>query len=226
MPGGGPGGGPGGSNPDNVITINGYTNYPDNKQHVYPLAYLRNAPVNATVQTPMMAPTLDVVIHRPLPPVTIDLPDIKVDPVYLVCLNLDFAYFGGYGGQIDVVFLNTGSDRGIYFYGGGDVNAGYGLGGGVAGAEIHFNQNLGVPLDRHAFEGWSMALSGGYGIASGTFVYAYTDSKVHIPFKPGNPPVLYWGLLEGLSKGYLKGEVGGMGTISRAYLFNKLSIKY
>jgi hypothetical protein len=73
-----------------------------------------------------------------------------------------------------------------------------------------------------------MAISGGIGAAAGTWVYAYKDSKVHIPFLPWNPPVLYKGLLLGGADGLPlpKVEVGAMGQISRAFLWDGLSIPY
>jgi len=63
-----------------------------------------------------------------------------------------------------------------------------------------------------------MGVSAGWDIFAGRWVYAYNDALTHFPFWPGNPPVLYRGLLVGFGAGVPEIKFGAMGTASKAAL--------
>lgn len=82
--------------------LNEITHY-TGKKTITSLIYIRNAPIEKTINTEIEAPSKDVVIHKPMSPVEIVLPnmpkDIKWPEVEMVSLSFDFAFGGGLGGS-------------------------------------------------------------------------------------------------------------------------------
>ena len=139
---------------------------------------------------------MDVVIHKPEKPVTIDLtpfdailtnPSVPYDAI-MINAGGDFAFGGGTGASIQIVIILKGSDRGIYVYRPETINANIGLSMslGASVGYIDFNeQNFDrikkkrAALDRRIFEGTSQGWSAGWGPYSVSGVTSYVDGNWH-----------------------------------------------
>jgi RHS repeat-associated protein len=207
---------------DKKITIDGTTKTSDNKSISKPILILINPFEDLNIQTGIPVP-------NDFKPITINFSDVAKavtgHDAYMISIAADMAVGGGGGGAFDIVLLNSGNDRGIYFYRAGDLNVGLNGGVGVIGGIVDFNPDRDKSkISRNDFEGWSFGASGGVGILSGSWIRAYTDAGIHAPGIPGNPPYLYTGKLGGL--GFSKLDAGGMATWSNAALIKAFSIKF
>ena len=164
------------------------------------LVIIRTDQIDAEVKTNQPAPSLDVVINKPLPPLTIDLRnvDLKASDAYMVDIGAGAAGFGGIGIDLSIALINTGEDQGVYAYSSMGLSVGLDASIGVVAGAIDFNENnsKGAKLDRSTFAGKGESVSGGILYGSGQYSYANADGEWH-----GNPfrgDKLYSGFLGGV----------------------------
>ncbi|WP_158800298.1 DUF6443 domain-containing protein [Pedobacter sp. L105] len=160
-------------------------------------------------------------------PLTVDLRDVDLKPsgadAYMVQAGVDFAFGGGTGGALQMVFINKGDDQGIYFYQPStiDRNMGLNLSAGIAAGNIDFNENSGKPLTRDTFEGKSQGVSFGAGPFGATFIDSYTNGKWNVNQK--GVTTLYSGSLASYGGG---GQVGAQYSFTESKIIRGWSIPF
>jgi RHS repeat-associated protein len=167
------------------------------------LVVIKTDQVKAVIETDILAPSNDVVTHKPNSPLEIDMRnvDLTSSDAYMVSVGAGFAGFGGIGVDLQAVLINKGEDKGIHLYSTFDANVGADASAGIVAGPINFNEqnSAGAKLSKETFSGKSESVSVGIGTASGAYVFANTDGKFHAnPFRGDK---LYSGVLIGVGAG-------------------------
>ncbi|MGE5107572.1 MAG: hypothetical protein ACM3H8_08510, partial [Sphingobacteriales bacterium] len=125
---------------------------PDNRIFNIELLRIKNAPVNAAVNLNFLVPDL----HK-TGPIIIDFYKVILkSDAFMISIAGDWATpFAGVGGAIDIVLINKGNDKGLYFYRALNLNYGLNASIGVVAGTIDFNYSSGKSLNRNTFTGWA-----------------------------------------------------------------------
>jgi RHS repeat-associated protein len=199
------------------VVINGKIKGANGKYTSTEILRIRNAPAGTVINS-------DIEVGKNFKTIELNFSRFQGPDAYMAAFALDFAFGGGVGAALDIVSINTGANKGLYFYRAFDMNFGLNGGAGLVGGALTINPKSGVLFNKEMFEGFSVAVTGGYGYAGGTYVRGYADSRGHIIGMPGNPPWTYWGVLAG--GGISAAKVGGMYTFSNAALIPGWTIPY
>jgi len=189
-----------------------------------PLVVIKTDQFDIKKYTDIPVRSMDVVIHKPMDPLTIDLRNKNLTAADAVMVNVgaDFAFGGGTGGNMQAVFINKGNDQGVYFYGPSTIDGNIGLnaGAGVTTEAIDFNENSGQTLNRNTF-------AGSHRVGLGGLIQYLAEQLPHIPMVIGayrevaTKAPYYSGSLIGLGVG---GDVGLQYTYSNSQIIPALSI--
>ncbi|RTL57617.1 MAG: RHS repeat-associated core domain-containing protein [Sphingobacteriales bacterium] len=203
-----------------TITVNGVTNYTGKKTYT-PLLVIKNSPIDKTINTEIPAPSLDFVIHKPIGPIVLNFPNVANNgaDAYVITIGASAALFtagGGFSSQI--VLINKGNDKGIYFYRSPEYHVGFASSVGILGGSVFFNYNIGKALDRYTFTGMSTGYTVGFRNFAFTTVNSYANGQDY-------GTKLYWGVLLPLV-GASKISVGATKYWSVTSLNNELSIPF
>lgn len=168
-----------------------------------PLLIIKTRLISKRIQTEMTALSNDVIVHKPVDALVIDLSrydylrDLKSSDLpewfdaVIVNVGGDFAFLGGTGACIQIVIILKGQFRGLYVYKPTHPNANFGfsLSVGAAFGTVDFNErnSRSIALNGSTFEGRSQGWSAGWRYSGGVTT-AYTDGQWH--------PRDMWGLLD------------------------------